>query len=62
METIPTTSRSLDRYYHINGDTFEKQYMEVFSGYREWSELSHAEDWLVFPEKKNQQLEFLLSC
>ena len=23
METIPTTSRSLDRYYHINGDTFE---------------------------------------
>ena len=50
METIPTTSRSLDRYYHITGDTFEKQYKEVLSGYREWSELSHAEDWLVFPE------------
>ena len=50
METIPTTSRSLDHYYHINGDTFEKQYKEVLSGYREWSELSHAEDWLVFPE------------
>ena len=46
METIPTTSRSLDHYYHINGDTFEKQYKEVLSGYREWSELSHAEDWL----------------
>lgn len=50
METIPTTSRSLDRYYHINGNTFEKQYKEILSGYREWSELSHAEDWLVFPE------------
>ena len=50
METIPTTCRSLDRYYHINGDTFEKQYKDVLSGYREWSELSHAEDWLVFPE------------
>ena len=50
MDTIPMTSRSLDRYYHINGDTFEKQYKEVLSGYREWSELSHAEDWLVFPE------------
>ena len=24
----------------------EKQYKEVISGYREWSELSHAEDWL----------------
>ena len=50
METIPTTSRSLDRYYHINGDTFEKLYKEKLSGYREWPELSHAEDWLVFPE------------
>lgn len=50
METIPTSSRSLDRYYHINGDTFEKLYKEKLSGYREWPELSHAEDWLVFPE------------
>ncbi len=47
METIPTTSRSLDRYYHINGDTFEKQYKEVLNGYREWPEFSHAEEWLV---------------
>lgn len=50
METTPTTSRSLDRYYHINGGTFEKQYKEILSGYREWPELSHAEDCLVFPE------------
>lgn len=48
METIPTSSRSLDRYYHINGDTFDKQYKEVLSGYREWSELPHADEWLVF--------------
>ena len=56
METVPTTSRSLDRYYHINGDTFEKQYKEVLSGYREWPELLHAEDWLVFPEKIGESI------
>lgn len=56
METIPTTSRSLDHYYHINGDTFEKQYKEVLSGYREWSELSHAEDWLLFPENIGESI------
>ena len=56
METIPTTSRSLDHYYHINGDTFEKQYKEVLSGYREWSELSHAEDRLVFPENIGESI------
>ncbi|MGL6177876.1 MAG: hypothetical protein ACRC13_01395 [Tannerellaceae bacterium] len=49
METKPTTSRSLENYYHINGDIFEKQYKEQLSGYREWSELSHADEWLVFP-------------
>lgn len=56
METVPTTSRSLDRYYHINGDRFEKQYKEILSGYREWPELSHAELWLVFPENIGESL------
>ena len=37
METKPTTSRSLENYYHINGDTFEKQYKEQLSGFRTWS-------------------------
>lgn len=56
METIPTTSRSLDRYYHIKGDTFEKQYKEILSGYRDWTELPHAEDWLVFPENIGEDI------
>ena len=56
METIPTTSRSLDRYYHINGGTFEKQYKETLSGYREWTELSHAEEWLVFPDNMGESI------
>ena len=56
METIPTTSRSLDNYYHINGDSFEKQYKEKLSGYRGWSELSHADRWLVFPENLSESI------
>ena len=56
METKPTTSRSLDNYYHINGDTFEKQYKEVLSGYRQWNEYSHADEWLIFPENVGKRL------
>lgn len=56
METIPTTSRSLDNYYHINGDTFEKQYKEILSGYREWPDRHHAEDWLVYPENIGESI------
>ncbi|MGP1539370.1 hypothetical protein ACTMKN_02200 [Bacteroides pyogenes] len=33
MKRIPTTSRSLDLYHHINGDSFEKQNKEILSDY-----------------------------
>ena len=56
METMATTCHSLDRFYHINGDTFERQYKEVLSGYRQWSELSHADEWLIFPENVGKRL------
>ena len=42
--------RTLDDFYHIDASTFEKQYKDVLSGYRNWEELSHAEEWLVFTE------------
>ena len=44
------TCRTLEDFYYIDAHTFEKQYKEVLSGYRTWSELSHADEWLVFPE------------
>lgn len=56
METRPTTSRSLETYYHIDGSTFEKQYKEVLSGYRQWSDLSHADKWLLFPKNIGKRL------
>lgn len=40
-----------DRFYHINGDRFEKQYKEILSGYHEWPELSHAEHRLLYSLK-----------
>lgn len=50
METFPVTCRTLEIFYHINAKTFEKQYKEVLSGYRKWDQLSHAEEWMIFPE------------
>jgi hypothetical protein len=50
MDTIPITSHILDLFYHVNGDTFEKQYKEKLSGCRTREFLSHADEWPVFPE------------
>ena len=50
MEKYPITARSLELYYHIVGDQFERQYKECLSDYRIWEQLPHAEDRLLFPE------------
>lgn len=50
MATSLVTCRTLDDFYHIDCRTFDKQYKEVLSGYRSWSEIGHADKWLVFPE------------
>ena len=39
--------RSLEPFYHIDGDQFECQNKEHLSGYKSRSELAHAQEWLV---------------
>lgn len=50
------TCRTLEDFYHIDGHQFEKQYKEVLSGYRDWGQLEHAENWLLFPENIGSSL------
>ena len=42
--------RTLEEYYHVNANTFEKQYKDHLSGFRGWEQLSHADQWIIFPE------------
>lgn len=56
METSPVTCRTLEDYYHIDGHTFEKQYKETLSGFRRWDQLSHADEWLLFPDNIGPRL------
>lgn len=50
------TCRTLEDFYHIDGHTFEKQYKEVLSGFRDWDQLEHAEEWLLFPDNIGPRL------
>lgn len=56
METSPVTCRTLEEFYHIDGHTFEKQYKETLSGFRQWEQLEHADKWLLFPENIGPRL------
>lgn len=50
MDTYPISSNSLEKFYHINGDYFGRQYKERLSGYAEWEDSAHADRWLVYPD------------
>ena len=40
----------------MDGDRLERQYKEHLSGYREWRQKEHAEEWLLFPENMGGML------
>ena len=50
------TCHTLEGLYHIDGHTLERQYKEALSGSRQWSQLAHADEWLLFPENIGPQL------
>ena len=50
MESSPVTCRTLEEYYHVKANTFERQYKDHLSGFRSWDQLGHADQWLVFAD------------
>ena len=40
----------MGNYFHVNGKLLEEQYASHLSDYSTWDQLSHAEDYVVFPD------------
>lgn len=62
LETLPITARSFEKDYHINGDNYERAYKDHLSGYAEWTDKNHADEWLVFPENIGPHLSIDETC
>lgn len=50
LDSNPITTASLAKPYHIKANQFERAYKDHLSGFSEWTEAEHAEDWLIFPQ------------
>ena len=50
------TARSLGKFYFTDGDTLERCYKDSLSGYREWDQLDHAQDWVLLPDNMGEHL------
>ena len=59
MDRYPITGRSLEWFFGIDGDLFERQYKRHLSGYWDWKDSAeglHADQWRVFPQNIGPRL------
>ena len=56
MDNYPISGKSLEKFYHVNGDLLVQQYKKHLSDYSSWEPRSHADKWLVFPENLGPRL------
>ena len=56
MDNYPISSRSLEKHYHIDGDQFGQQYKEHLSGFYKWSQIGHAEHWILYSHNIGEYL------
>lgn len=65
IESTPESIRSIGSHYGVNGANLSRQYKDIFSGYRQWKQLVHAEQYVIYPQNVGPNLaidESSLSC
>lgn len=50
MDTSLVSARTIGTFCRVDGDHLGKIYKNVLSGYREWDQLGHASEWVLFPQ------------
>jgi transposase len=49
LDLFPISSNSLEKFYHIDGNYFGRQYKDHLSDYNDWDQKDHAQEWILFP-------------
>lgn len=56
LDTCPITARSLGLYFKVDGNNLERAYKDHLSGFRNWEQACHAEDWVLHPKNIGKRL------
>ena len=56
MDEKPLSTQMISSFYRVDGKRFQKQYKHHLSGFSDWDQRGHAEDWLLFPENMGSYL------
>lgn len=50
MDTRPDTISNIASYYGVKSKTLQRHYKHQVSGFKQWEQLPHAEDYLIYPQ------------
>lgn len=56
VDTRPDTMSNIASYYLVNSQKLQRHYKHKVSGFKEWIQLPHAEDYLIYPENITDKL------
>lgn len=56
MDTRPDTMSNIASYYLVNSQKLQRHYKQKVSGFKQWSQLSHADDYLIYPDNITEKL------
>ena len=56
MDTRPDTISNIASYFGVNSKKLQRHYKRNVSGFKDWTQLSHAEDYLVYPENISERI------
>jgi len=56
LDNNAVSANSVAKHYRLSGSRLQEQYKQHLSDYKQWDQLSHAEDWILYPENMGTTL------
>jgi len=56
VDTRPDTMTNIASYFQVSSDKLQRHYKHHVSEFKQWDQLSHADDYLIFPENITDKL------
>ncbi len=50
MDNHPISSKSLEKFYFVDGKQLSQQYRDYLSNYSTWEQKEHSKQWMIFSE------------
>ena len=56
LDNTPISCKTIGELFQLDGKRLEEQYAAHLSGYTEWDQLEHANNWILYPENIGEYL------